>query len=133
MNKIAADKKTLGKFGLTMAVSCALLALLFILRGGTVPLPLFSLILLFLGTGLLFPAGLRLAYLLWMRLVFLLGWINTRMLLLIIFYLILTPIAMVLKIMRKDLLERKIEREKTSYWIERRSVTFDPSSYERQF
>ncbi|WP_367892471.1 SxtJ family membrane protein [Marivirga harenae] len=44
---------------------------------------------------------------LWMKLAFLLGWVNTRILLSIIFYLFLTPIALVSRLFTKDPLRLK--------------------------
>jgi hypothetical protein len=71
-------------------------------------------------------------YIFWMRLAFILGWINTRIILFIIFYLIFTPIGIVLRIFGIDLLDRKIERDKESYWkkIEKKDMHSD---YQRQF
>lgn len=61
-----------------------------------------------------------------------LGWLNTRLLLIIIFYLIFTPIGLIMKLFREEPLSRKIEKEKSSYWLDK---TFADTSdyYENQF
>jgi hypothetical protein len=38
-----------------------------------------------------------------------------------IFFLIVTPIGLVMKIMRKDLLNKKYDKKKKIYWIKRDS------------
>ena len=47
------------------------------------------------------------------------------------FYLIFTPIGLVMKLFRIDLLERK-KREGT-YWKKKEKVDFNPLNYERRF
>ena len=56
----------------------------------------------------------------WMKLAFLLGWINSRILLSIVFYIILFPLALIQKIFVGDKLQKskKGEKEK-SYYLER--------------
>lgn len=62
-----------------------------------------------------------------------LGWFNTRLILIVVFYLLFTPIGVVLRILGKDLLSRKIDKAAPSYWIPREPEEFDPERYEKQF
>lgn len=62
-----------------------------------------------------------------------LGWFNTRLLLGIIFFLVFTPMALILKLMGKDFLDRKIYRNAKSYWHKRERKEFDPSTVENQY
>jgi len=62
-----------------------------------------------------------------------LGWINTRLLLGIIFYVVFTPIAFVLKVMGKDPLDRKFDKNAPTYWKIREKVEFDRDRYLKQF
>ena len=62
-----------------------------------------------------------------------LGWVNTRLLLGIIYFLVFTPIAIVFRIMGKDLLDRKIDRQVTTYWKYRDRGKFNPASVENQY
>ena len=54
------------------------------------------------------------------KLIFIIGWFTSTISLLIVFYLIFTPIAVLLKIFGKDLLNEKIDKKAFSYWIERK-------------
>ena len=62
-----------------------------------------------------------------------LGWINTRLLLGLFFYLVLTPAALILRLLGKDLLHQQVDRSAPSYWIKREPVQLDPERYERLF
>ena len=62
-----------------------------------------------------------------------LGWFNTRLLLGLIFFLLFTPLAFIFKILGKDFLDRKIDKNAASYWQLRPKKEFDTSSVERQF
>lgn len=76
---------------------------------------------------------LRLLYKSWMGLAAILAWVNTRLILLVIFYLVFTPLGLGLKLFGFDLLDRKIEKQKKSYWKKKSFTDFNPSDYERQF
>ena len=84
-------------------------------------------------TGHIAYRVLRPLYLAWMKFAIVLGWINTRLLLGIFFYLVLTPIGLVLKLSGKDLLDRKIDRQAVSYWKKREGGTVAREQYERLF
>ena len=69
----------------------------------------------------------------WMTLAFALGWVNTRILLGVFFYLIITPTGLLMRLFGKDLLDEKIDRSATSYWKKRYLSKFDPKHIERTF
>jgi hypothetical protein len=69
----------------------------------------------------------------WMTLAFILGWVNTRLLLGAFFYIILTPIGLVMRLVGKDLLGKKINRSATTYWIKREPEPMDQKRYENLF
>ena len=63
------------------------------------------------------PKTLVILYKPWMKLGKLLGFINTRIILGIVFFAIFTPFAMVLKIMKKDAMKRQFnDKKNASYW-----------------
>ena len=51
--------------------------------------------------------------------------------LVIAFYLIFTPIAILLRLFGRDLLNKKINKNAPSYWIQRKKNVFSKESYER--
>lgn len=54
------------------------------------------------------------------KLIFIIGWLISAISLLIAFYLIFAPIAILLKFFGKDLLDEKIDKKFSSYWIKRK-------------
>lgn len=133
MEKLNLDRDNLKKFGIIMATVFLAIGLFLSLRHKHNPLPIYSVSLIFFMFSFVMPGFLKPVYILWMRLAFILSWINTRLLLSLIFYLIFTPIGLALKIFRVDLLDRKLDRCKESYWRKEEERDFKPSSYERQF
>lgn len=69
----------------------------------------------------------------WMLFAKALGWVNTRILLSIIYFVVFTLFRMVSIIIGKDLLDRKIEKDRESYWQKRELKTFKKELYRRQF
>jgi hypothetical protein len=133
MEKLNPDKKNLKNFGITMCVVFLVITGLIIVkhRHSAVPTAVISGTFLFLA--LIQPLLLKPVYIPWMKLVFVLGWINTRLILSIIFYLVFTPIGLTLKLFGVDLLDRKIDKNRQSYWQKREKKEFNPLDYERQF
>ncbi len=126
--------RDLKKFGLTMAIVLAILATLIFLFGSHPERALWLSILslLFLLFAILFPLLLKPLHTFWMGLAFFLGWFVSRILLTILFFMVITPIGLLLRLFGKDLLNLKIEKDKKSYWI-RRQYKPSPDSYEKMF
>ncbi len=87
----------------------------------------------FLGTGLFLHPVLRPIYVGWMKFAQILGWVNTRILLGVFFYLILTPAGLVMRLLGKDPMDRRFDRAARSYWILRTQEPIDPKRYEQVF
>ena len=68
----------------------------------------------------------------WMKFAHLLGWVNTRIILTLVYFLIMTPLALIFKVVGKDPMNRKLGGQ-DSYWIKRESKAFDRDIYRRQF
>ena len=58
------------------------------------------------------------------------GKVTSKIILFVLFFLLFTPIALFLRVIGKDLLDKKIKRDKKSYWIEREE---QPTSMKYQF
>jgi hypothetical protein len=61
----------------------------------------------------------------WMGLAFALGWIMSRVLLFLVFYIVITPIALLARISGKKFLDTKFRDGKDSYWIKRDDPSVD--------
>ena len=69
----------------------------------------------------------------WMALAVDLGFIMTRVILSILYYLVITPIGLLAKLFGKDFLDRKIEKDKNTYWNFRFLKDYEKIDTERQF
>lgn len=119
MEKLNTDKRSLEKFGMVMGIAFLVIAALVALRHRHSPLPLLIIALIFFIIGRVAAGLLKPVYIAWMKLAYILGWINTRLILIIVFYLVFTPIGLIMRLFGKDPLERKINGKETSYWKKR--------------
>jgi hypothetical protein len=56
------------------------------------------------------------------------GWVVSKVLLGAVFYLVLTPIAVLFRLIKRDALARRLNPDAKSHWIEREQTT-DPKRY----
>ena len=87
----------------------------------------------FIGLALILPSILKPIYIVWMTFAVVLGWFMTRVILSLLFYVIITPIGLVLRIFGKDFLELKKQAVQGSYWNQRDSNLEKNQNYEKQF
>ena len=78
------------------------------------------------------PPLRRWVYVGWLCAAYPIGWTVLHLTLAITYYVVLTPIGLVLRLVRRDPLERFPDRTATSYWSVRRPVR-DVRRYFRQF
>lgn len=133
MEKLNLDKKTLRKFGITMGAAFFIIAFIVFIRHKDNFFLLLSISAIFFILSFSAPLLLKPVYISWMRFAFILSWVNTRLILFIIFYLIFTPIGLALRLFKVDLLDRKIDKQKETYWKKMNSEEPNPLNYERQF
>jgi hypothetical protein len=133
IKNIKESKSDLRKFGLTVGTVLTLLGVVLFLFSK--PSYLYFIIpgVLLLILGLTIPQILRPLNKVWMALALIMGWIMTRVILSILFYLGLTTISLLAKLFGKKFLELKIDRSKESYWIKRENKKITPTDLERQF
>lgn len=111
-----ATRKQLRDFGLMMAGFFAVLTLLRYLRHHTWNHYLIGIGLVFLALGLLVPQSLGPFYRVWMKFGRVLGWVNSRVLLFLIFYLVVTPVGVLRRLFQGDPLKRSMDKSATTYW-----------------
>src|SRR3989338_1328660 len=123
----------LKKFDRTMCLClCAIGLVLFLKHKPAFKLCWF-LGLLFLLSAQISPSILRPIYKLWMGLAFCLGRFNTRLILIAVYYLLLTPIGLTARLFGKDFLNVKLDRSAKTYWQQRETVNIPNERYERIF
>ena len=77
--------------------------------------------------------SLRGLYRNWMRVAHFIGIIITGVILTVFFFVVFGIAGIILRILKKDLLDRTIDLNRDSYWIEKEQKPFDKDQYTRQF
>jgi len=110
--------RALRKFGLVVGGVFAALALLLALRHRFhfSFVAFTSAATLLLGLGLAAPARLDPIERVWMKFGSVMGWINTRVLLTTVFFVVLTPVSLILRLVGRDPLKRRFDRSAATYW-----------------
>jgi hypothetical protein len=85
-----------------------------------------------IAAGLFIPVAARAFHVVWMRLAHALGWVNSRILLALIFYLVMTPVGLVQRLAGRDALCRRGPGS-ASYWIPRSAPKQSKEQFERLF
>ena len=83
--------------------------------------------------GLLVPPAARAFHTGWMRFAVLLGHVNSRVLLTLIYYLVVTPYGVVTRLVGRDPLRRRGRAAGESHWVERKRTRQTPEGFERLF
>jgi hypothetical protein len=84
------------------------------------------------AVGLLRPQLFKPVFLGWMVAAYPIGWTVSTLVLLATYYLVFTPVALLMRLFRYDPLYRRIERARPTYWVEH-DQPGDPATYFRQF
>jgi Saxitoxin biosynthesis operon protein SxtJ len=133
MKTTVSSPRHLRRFALIVATGLTVVAAISWWRGHTIVPAVFWSIAGVLGlTGLVAPRILGPVERGWLAVGAVLAWVNTRIILTVLFYIVVSPVAMVMRLFR-DPLERRIDRASASYWVRRPATATDPKSYEQQF
>ncbi len=71
--------------------------------------------------GLVWPLGLKMIYRVWMGLAVVLNYFISRFILILMYYLVVTPTGLVLRLLGRDILDLKL-KDRPSYWHRRSSA-----------
>ena len=133
MKDIRATPKEIRKFGILFTVLSVGAMGFSLYKGGGGWMWLAFAALFFLLTGLFLQTILKPIYVGWMTFAHVLGWINTRFILGLVFYAIFSPVGLFLRLIRKDILSVRIDKQASSYWRKRRQGDLDKKRYEQLF
>tara|TARA_Y100000590_G_scaffold453325_1_gene598171 strand:- start:14507 stop:14902 length:396 start_codon:yes stop_codon:yes gene_type:complete len=117
-------------FGLVFFVFFLILSLLPVINGGSLNIWLFFTSLFFLILGVVNSKILTPFNKVWIKLGVYLGNIISPIIMGVIFFFVLTPIGLLLKVFGKDLLRTKYNDKKETYWIKREKTN---NTMKRQF
>ena len=116
----AVTRKELRQFGLLVGAAFTVISLWpLVFRGEPLRLWAIGLGGLLIACGGILPQLLAPVHKGWMWVGHILGWINTRILLSIVFYALVTPIGLVLRLMGKDTMRQTFAESSTTYRVVR--------------
>lgn len=117
---LQATNKELRQFGLLVGGAFGVIGLWPVVFRGE-PFRLWAIVLgsLLIILGLIVPQTLRQVHRGWMQIGHVLGLINTKIILGIIYYGLITPMGLVMRLMGKDLMGRALAKEATTYRVVR--------------
>lgn len=138
------DERTLRHFGWIALVVFNLLALFIILKRGNIEDLVGDTIWLLISMGLIivgllsgalsrfYPSGNRLLFIILSGLAYPFGFVLGLLLMSAFFYLLITPIGLIRRVLGYDSLKRYIEKNKSTYWEVSREDR-EPHDYFKQF
>jgi hypothetical protein len=112
--------RRLRSFGLTVSAGFATIALWpAVFHGQNSRTELLGVSLLLSAVALVFPRGLKPFYGVWMTIGETLGWVNSRVILSVVYYVLIVPTGAVRRMMGKDPMRQKFEPTAETYKIPR--------------
>ena len=101
-----------------------------LLKGGEIRIWAVAVSLFFVAISIIKPELLTRFYQLWTKFGGFMGGIISKVMMFILYFGLFAPVSFVLKLLGKDLLDKKIDKSQKSYWIERET---QPQSMKHQF
>ncbi len=130
---IKSVRKDTRNFGLTVGLALVVLGGVFWWLGKTFFLYLIIGGMVLILCGLLVPSVLKPLQKAWMALAMILGWVMTRVILSVLFFLLFTTMGVAARLFGKKFLSLKWKRAEESYWNYREVQKYDKRRSETQF
>lgn len=117
------SKKSLRKFGVIVGTVFAFLTLYLTFKNHqpTLRYILGTIGILLIFFGIFFPKVLKRIYIFWIGIALAIGWVVSRILLMIIFFIVLTPTGLIARSIGKKFLVVKQRKNKSTYWVKKNS------------
>lgn len=120
-------------FGVVFAIVFSIIGTWPLFSGGEPRIWILLVAALFLGLGFFRPRVLRPLNILWFKFGMLLGRIVAPIVISLIFFIAVTPTALIMRTLRKDILRLKLDKHAKSYWITRSKTEYPMGSMKKQF
>ncbi|HHL71593.1 MAG TPA: hypothetical protein ENJ29_03690 [Bacteroidetes bacterium] len=125
--------KQLREFGITMGVVIGLVSAYLYWSGNAAWQTVAAVAGVFAAVGLVLPVVLKPLYSLWMSFAVVMGFVMTRVILTLLFSIVFVPVGLMIRLLRKDPLNERIEPSAKTYWHKRDPSEFDPRSAAKQY
>ena len=132
LNNIGSSRKDLKNFAFIIGFILIVIGVFLFFREKDSFIYFSSFGLIFIGLGIITPAALKPIYKIWMTFAIIIGWVMTRVILSVLFYLIISTIGIFARLVGKDFLNLK-SKNNESYWNIRNKEYEMNQDYEKQF
>ena len=133
IRNIKSGRKELREFGITIGAVLLIISGLAVWSGKASYGYFITFGFLSIVLGLIAPGILKPFQKVWMAFSAVIGFFMSRLILALLFYGVMTPIGLLMKLFGKDILDQRILKEETSYWHERPLALKNKASYENQY
>ena len=134
MAKLRSEIKDLKQFGSALTGILMVFGVVNFLKGRASWYPwFFSLSGAMILLVLIAPRRIKPIFIIFTKVAHAIGWVNTRVILALIYFIFVTPIAIVMRIFGKDPLDRSIDKNEMSYWAKREAAKPAKEKLEKQF
>jgi len=133
IKRIDSSARKLREFGAVMFVFFMILSAVFFLKRKEINFYFLAAGAFFLLAGMSAPRLLAPLYKAWMVFALVMGFIVSRIILTVLFFLVITPIGLIARIFGKDLLDERIRKTENTYWKMREDGPKPAESYENQY
>jgi carbamoyltransferase len=124
--------RTLRRFGITVGIALLVLAYVLLLRHRTAAGVIGTAAVALIAAAALKPTLLKLLHRVWMTASRAIGFVMTAVILTIVFYVVLTPIGLLQRLLGRRPLDLAFVSGESTYW-QVRSDKFETANYEKQF
>lgn len=133
LQHIPSTKKDLRKFGSGLGIILILIGCFLLWKKSVAFQYFFTAGIILLCLAVFWAIIFKPVHWIWMRIAAILSWMMTRVILSLLFYFILTPIAWIARLFGKRFLELKWDKTADTYWNYRQMEEFKDDSCEKQF
>lgn len=127
------DKKEWRKFAIGLALILGAIGAVMYFKGSANYIWMFVAHGALMLIGLLAPVLIKPLFIAISYFGFGMGWVMTRVILFILFYLVMTPISLLARLVGKQFLDLKFDRQPDSYWLAKEVPAEGVNSFENQF
>lgn len=134
MQKNSDELKYLRQFGITLAVIFGILGAAHFMKHRVVLSQWFLCIgIIMLCAGIFIPKTLKPLHFIFLKAAHAIGWFNTRVILMLIYFMLISPIAIIMRVFGKNTFNRRLQKDTLTYWIKRRNLKPTREQLEKQF
>jgi len=133
LKNIKNSKTEFRKFGISLGGLGLVLGLYLLWKNKTWVSPILIISAFLLIIGIMIPNILKPFYFAWMTFATIIGWIMTRVILTVLFYIVVTPLGLILRMFGHRFLDLKIDSTRKSYWNYRSEKQIETNHYQKQF